>query len=385
MKKKIIYISHWRFPSEKTMTPLILKTCEGFLEEGFDVELWIPKRPNPAFSGIDPFLQHGIKERFPIRALPVATFVKHLGKFSFLLMVFTFNISVYLRLHKERKNGSVILYGHDLRDFIFPSLLRIPLFVEIHDFYESSLRFLNRAVLARTSGLIVTNTFKQKALVSRYNFKEERMICQPNAVSYEMFDISTSQSEAREILGLPPQGKILLYTGHLFSWKGVYTLAEATPFLPHDTHVYFVGGTPEDRAALEKFVKEKNLPRIVFLPHQPHSKIPFFQKAADVLILPNTAKEAASKYETSPVKLFEYMASGVPIVASEVPSIKEIVSSKEVFFFTPDDPQSLASAVKEIFHTEKAKERTRASQVLAQKFSWKSRAQAIAVLIRKMA
>ncbi len=384
MKNKIIYVSHWRFPSEKTMTPLIMKTCEGFVQEGFSVELWIPKRPS-GFTGVNPFVKHNIRERFVIRSLLSIGSINKFGKFGFLLMVFTFNFAVFIRLLKERRcSSSLILYGHDLRDFIIPSFLRLPLFIEIHDFYESSFNFINRFVLKRTSGLIVTNTFKQKSIEANYGFPMNRMIFQPNAVSFEMFDIPVSKQQAREELNLPLDIKIILYTGHLFSWKGVYTLAESIAYLSENTYIYFVGGTKEDREALKMFAVSKKLSRLIFLEHQEHVRIPFFQKSADVLVLPNTAKESVSKYETSPVKLFEYMASGVPIVASDLPSIREIVSDKEVFFFTPDDSKNLAELIEKVMNDETmVEERVNASRVLARTHGWNSRTKAITALIKK--
>jgi len=387
MKKKLIYISHWRFPSEKTMTPLIMKTCEGFVREGFEVELWVPRRYNPAYAGVDPFVKYGIRERFPIRQLPVWGIDKKLGILTFFLMVFTFNVSVFFALRREKKlSRTSILYGHDMRDFIFPSFLHLPLFIEIHDFYESSWRFINKIVLDRTKGLIITNSYKLQAIAKQYGYPEDRMIRQPNAVSFEMFNIPVTMIEARHRLNLPYDVKIALYTGHLFKWKGVYTLAQSVAHLPADTYVYFVGGTVEDREVLKSFVVEKKLPRIVFMPPIEHSEIPFLLKAADVLVLPNTAKEAASKFETSPVKLFEYMASGVPIVASDIPSIREIVSEKEVQFFKADDPQDLAEKItKTIGDKEQSLTRAAMAKILAKSFSWEARAKSISALIYRLA
>jgi len=103
---------------------LIMKTCEGFIREGFSVELWIPKRPS-GFAGVDPFIKHGIQKRFPIYALSSIGSINKFGKLGFILMAFTFNLSVSARLLRERKNNtSLILYGHDIRDFIVPSRLQ---------------------------------------------------------------------------------------------------------------------------------------------------------------------------------------------------------------------------------------------------------------------
>ena len=269
-----------------------------------------------------------------------------------------------------------------MRDALLPALSGSPVFIEIHDFYESSWRFLNRFVLKRAGGLIVTNRIKIRRLADMYGYPQARMLFQPNAVDAEQFDIPQSQQEARAVLGLPQDKKIALYTGHLFLWKGVRTLADAAALLPEDTRVYFVGGTVEDRLAMEHYVAQKKLPRIVFVPHQPHEKIPLWQRAADVLALPNTAKDEASRVETSPVKLFEYLASGTPIVASDLPSIREIVSEREVVFAEPDDAGSFARAITDTL-ARPAPERVAAASKLARNSSWGARAAAIDALMCK--
>ncbi len=378
-RPRIIYLTHWRFPSEKTMTPLILKTCEGFVREGYEVELWIPNRRNIDSGNSDLFERYGIRERFEIRRLPTLDAMHVLGSVGFLFMVASFNVSAFLAL---RGRNDVIVYAHDLRDVIVPSLRRLPLYVEIHDFYESSLRFLNAFVLKRCTGLIVTNTLKMERLSKRYGFPHERMIHQPNAVDYAFFAAAPIKEETRRILGLPQDRRLVIYTGHLFSWKGVDTLAEAVAYLPEDTDVYFVGGTEHDRVRLKTFVQERKLPRIVFVEHQPHDRMPLWQGAADVLILPNTAKEEASRLETSPVKLFEYLSSGHPAVVSDLPSIRDVVSDREVFFFEPDDAIALARTICAVLASpEEAKVRSEAAQALARRHSWESRSGAIAAFI----
>lgn len=375
--KKLIYLSHWRFPSEKTMTPLILKTCAHFARLGWEVELWVPRRRNDYKAEEDVFDLYHISPRFMVRRIACIDLMQYLGTLGFLLMVFTFNVSAYLKLRKEK----AILYAHDMRDVIVPSLLDLPVFVEIHDFYESSLSFVNRFVLRRAAGLIVTNTLKIERIAKRYGFPRERMLHQPNAVEAKDFDIAVSQEVARAQLGLPQSGKIALYTGHLFGWKGVYTLADAAAFLPADVAVLFVGGTPEDRRALQTYINERNLLRISFVPHQTPDKMPLYQKAADVLVLPSTAKDEASRVETSPVKLFEYLASGKPIVASDIPSIRDIVSEREVFFAKPDDGESFAHAIVEALKGHK--EKSGAARALAQASSWESRAERIDTFMKQ--
>jgi len=65
-----------------------------------------------------------------------------------------------------------------------------------------------------------------------------------------------------------------------------------------------------------------------------------------VLVLPNSAQEPISREYTSPLKLFEYMAAGRPIVASDLPSLREVLShSHNAWLVPPDDPAALAGAL----------------------------------------
>jgi GxxExxY protein len=155
------------------------------------------------------------------------------------------------------------------------------------------------------------------------------------------------KEKAREKLNLPIDKKIILYTGHLYSWKGVQTLADASKYLSNNCLVVFVGGTEEDIRNFQFPIS--NFQNVKLVGYRPHSEIPIWLKAADVLVLPNSGKEQISREFTSPMKLFEYMASGRPIVASNLPSISEILEDgKNALLFEPDNPQDLAEKINRI-------------------------------------
>jgi len=368
---KLIYLSHWRFPSEKTMTPLILRTCAHFARLGYEVELWAPRRRNDYHAQADLFALYKLSPRFTVRRVWALDLMQPLGPLGFILLLLSFNLSCWWRLHNEK----AIVYTHDMRDVILPILRGLPTFVEIHDFYETSVGFLNRFVFGRARGLIVTNTYKIEHLAKRWGVPRERMLRQPNAVDASLYDVRETRAEARAMLNLPEDTKVALYAGHLFSWKGVHTLADAAAFLPQDVDIYFLGGTEEDRGALQAYIAKRRLSRIHFIAHQTPDRVPMYLRSADVLVLPNTAKEEASRVETSPVKLFEYLSSGTPIVASDLPSIREIVSEREVLFAKPDDPKSFAETIVKALND--GSERPEAGKRLAALHSWEARAQKI--------
>ena len=84
------------------------------------------------------------------------------------------------------------------------------------------------------------------------------------------------------------------------------------------------------------------------------------------------------------MKLFEYMASGVPIIASQIPSIEEIVSDNEVKFFEPDNVESLINAIDNILQDQdSAKKLAKNARVKVNDYTWRIRAQKIIKFINE--
>jgi glycosyltransferase involved in cell wall biosynthesis len=103
------------------------------------------------------------------------------------------------------------------------------------------------------------------------------------------------------------------------------------------------GGTEKD---IEKFKQEYGFnENVMIVGKKDHNEIPIYLKAADILVLPNNKGEMISMYYTSPLKLFEYMASKRPIIASKLPSLQEILDEKLCYFFEPGDPKDLAKMI----------------------------------------
>ena len=190
---------------------------------------------------------------------------------------------------------------------------------------------------------MVVITQKLKELFVKNGISENKILVAPDAVDLEKFDIKETQEECRKRLNLPLDKKIVLYTGHLYQWKGTSTLIEAARHLPKEVEIYFVGGTKRDLANVKS-----QMSSVKFIGQRPHSEISYWLKAADVLVLPNSGKEEISKSWTSPLKLFEYMASKRPIVASDLPSLREILNENNAVLVRPDDQESLAQGIKRV-------------------------------------
>jgi glycosyltransferase involved in cell wall biosynthesis len=102
------------------------------------------------------------------------------------------------------------------------------------------------------------------------------------------------------------------------------------------------------------------------------------QRSADMLVIPNSATQAISAQYTSPLKLFAHMASEVPLVVSNVPSLQSVVGHAEVSFFEADNAVSLAEVISSTFsrYQESLEKASKLAQ-RAQRHTWTERARLI--------
>jgi glycosyltransferase involved in cell wall biosynthesis len=86
------------------------------------------------------------------------------------------------------------------------------------------------------------------------------------------------------------------------------------------------------------------------LPRVNQSALAIIQKVADILLMP-FPKKAHYEYFMTPLKMFEYMASKRPIIASDLPSIREILNEENCFFCQPGNTDNLAAVIKNVLNT----------------------------------
>lgn len=372
--KRLFLIFHGRFPGEKAASIFAAKSAEAFADTGMKVVLIVPRRIGRETA--DPYAYYHIKKNFRTVYLPVIDlyFIPFGRRLSFWVSFISFSISSFCYLAVTASRSDTI-YSNEtlplfLASFVFPAT-----FYEMHDFPESKIFFFG-VLLRRMKWLLIHNRWKTERVMERFAIPRSKIITEPNAVDISEFGIASSRADARARLQLAQDKKIIVYTGHLYSWKGVNTLAESARELPTDYLIVFVGGTSEDAQRFRKLYG--NISNISIVGWRPYAQIPLWQKAADALALPNTAKEDISKYYTSPMKLFEYMASRVPIVASRIPSIEEIVAEREVFFAEADNPLSFAETIENaVVNRKEAETRAERAYAKALEFTWDKRAQRI--------
>jgi len=374
---KLLYIANSRLPTEKAHGYQIINTCHALATQGVYLTLLAPQRFNRIKQCV--FDYYGqeklfiIKKIFCLDLLPLPFF----KKIYFLTASLSFALNAKRYAKSNFKNYDAIY----TRDFLIAKLLLTlgkPLYYELHTM-PAKITAAHKKVWLDCAGLVVISDGLRRELL-KYGIEQNKILVARDAVDLNKFNLNISKHEAREKLNLPFEKKIIVYAGHLYFWKGANTLAQASGILPEDIQVYLIGGTKGDVKSFRNKYKNKNLH---IIGNRPQAEIPIWLKAADLLILPNSQKQKISSLYTSPLKLFEYMASGTPIIASRISSIQEIINKEDADFFIPDDAANLAERIKQyqpdknsIIKAEKAR------QKIVQ-YSWENRAKRIINFILK--
>lgn len=369
---KLLYVANIRLPTEKAHGVQIMEMTSAFSQNGVSVELVVPRRKNRIEE--DPFDFYQVEKTFPVTRLFTWDLIS-LGRIGFMVESLTFSVAALV--YALRSDADVI-YS---RDEFFLFLLS---FFGKEYVYEPHIGKWHYVVKRAMVGAMLVTPITQglKDFFMRKGVPEGRMLVAPDGVNLKRFTHTEGKDASRRRLGLPKDKKIVLYSGHLYARKGAQILAEAAAHLDEKAVTIFVGGTDTDIADFKKkYGATKN---IMVLGHKPHEDIPYYLSAADVLVLPNSAKSEDSRLYTSPMKLFEYMASGVPIVASDIPSLREVLTEESAVFFTPDDVVGLKSKIEMILGNEKlAKKLSIHARAVVEGYSWKKRAKAIVQEIKQ--
>ena len=333
---KLIYLTNSRLPGEKAHAIQIMKTCAA-LAADVDVQIVHPRRVNrPWLQSVVDLQKYYNLPRDVQRSLgvsldlfsivPKLPFGKTLAyKIVFAIQTITYHIALLPLL---LTSSADVYYT---RDSLTASLLVLlgkvsisTVIYEAHRFPSSRLGLeLSRWLVNKLDGIVVLTNF----LATRYlelGIPEKRISVVPDAVDLQDFGVF-SKSAARQHLGRDESIFVVMYVGHMYHWKGVDTLVEAATRLSGNEQIWLIGGTPEELPRIEQLAKQLEHTNIHLAGYVPYEHISTYMAAADVLVIPNSGDYDISRFYTSPIKLFEYMAAKRPIVASNLPSLREIM------------------------------------------------------------
>ena len=371
---QLIYFSNDRIPGLSACAIQQLQMCEAFANAGADVTLIRPyyfELAEYAPSMIREF--YGVEENFVIKTLPTLLSLSKpndaaerrlkiripwIGGASMLLATWFYIVRKVLT---GEFNRPTIIYSRNLNAAAMLLRMRgrwlsakpVSVFFEVHTLVQQPERFFEY-VLKRANGLVcITRSLKEK-ICQKYDVDAAKILVAPDGVRDDrLTEPQFSKADARVMLNISGNyEKVVLYTGQILPGKGVEVFIDAAADFDEKILFLIVGGAPARINEIRTRTRAERLKNVQFAGSVPPHSVALYQAAADVLVLPNTQDSAISPY-TSPLKLFEYMAAKRPIVASDLPVLREVLcDSKNAILFPAGDSTALAKAVRRVLAEE---------------------------------
>jgi glycosyltransferase involved in cell wall biosynthesis len=234
---------------------------------------------------------------------------------------------------------------------------------------------------AKCSNLVVSVTPQISSyLIYYFHCKSDKIKVVQNGVNIRVFSPMNDMAllrEWRKKVEIEKDEVVVVFVGNIAPWQGVDILLEsAFQLLPKNETLKFliVGDGLLRRTLVKKAEDSKWGKKIIFLGMRPYEEIPFLINIADICVAPFIG-ERNRKTGVSPLKIYEYMACGQPVVSSRIEGLEFIEKEYAGELAEPDDAVSLAKALQDLLtNTDMRIEMGRRSlEIARERFSWDSR------------
>jgi glycosyltransferase involved in cell wall biosynthesis len=354
---RILYLADIRFPLERANGIQSMATCHALAARGHEVTLVV--RPDSHTPPRDPFDFYGLERiaglRIEVAPITGPATSRRVGYLTFTIgraagrgrqdLIFTRDLglaSLLLRLPASMR-APIVYEAHGIAADVAAALP--DLLTGAPQASPSKLRRLARRdarVWRAADGYVTITAALRRELARRFGERPRTAVVPDGVRTSDAVAARMDEDEGRTFT--------IGYAGHLYPWKGADLVIEAVAAIL-DARGTIVGGHDgePDLERLKAFAAELNCAsRITFTGLVSPSQVAATLTDMDVLVLPNRASAISNEF-TSPLKLFEYMASGRPIVASDLPSLREVLRDGEnALLVEPGNPQALVAAIRRI-------------------------------------
>ena len=355
-------------PSKPANSIQAVKVCHALKRIGHDIHLWVPEFQRANWDEIAEI--YGISDQFEITWLP---FSKRLKQYDF----------SWRSVHSAIKWESDVIYTWALQAAFFANLQKVPIAMEFHDFPMGFMgpKLFQMLMRLRTEKLIMTTTRAlAEGIERRYNlrFDPDNLQIAPNGTDPERYNDLPNPGKARKSLGLK-KGFTVGYTGHFYPGRGMELLTTIARSMP-DVNFLWVGGKEEDIAPWQAELNDQSIHNVTITGFIPNSRLPMYQAAADILVMPYGKKIEGSgggniARVINPMKMFDYLSTGRAIIASNIPVFHEVLNEKIAVFCEPDIVNDWVSAINTLSANSNLRVSMQESALIAAKsYSWQNRA-----------
>jgi len=322
---ELVYVTSAKIPSRAANAVQSLKMCDAFVGAGARVRM-IARAGDDG----DVFADYALRNRFAIEHHALR------GPRGFRTALLEWDF----RRAARRAPRADAFFSRDVFALCSLASTGRPMVLELHrtmDLHRAE-RVALRWLSTRTNLVAVVVVSRGMADWYATRFPALRLVVEPGA------------AEEREPLRSGRRGSVgpftVGYVGHLYPGRGVEVIRALALGLP-DVQFHVVGGTDKDVRRCREAMIATNL---VFHGHVPHARVPSLIGAFDVLLAPYQRRVmveggAETSAVMSPLKLFEYMSYGLPIVCSDLPVLREVLDDEVAVLVPPDDLAAWQTAV----------------------------------------
>lgn len=369
---RVFYLRDTRMPTRRSSTLQVMYTCNGLANRGNFVKLFITSwgKSRMTIDGIFGF--YGMEKTFEIQRLPTVNWTRKTQTWSFVLLAVPYVLGNILRYGKP---DLVYIRGVAVAwTFLIASrLLGIRVFYEtqelgseiaphVHELvgiedkksrgFLKRLRLAERFIFENAHGIVV-GTEKLKQAIVDLGIPEDKISVIPDGFDPKRFEIPKEIKNPRIDPRSAKRVDLIGYAGHLYYWKGVDCLVEAMALVAKDfpkAKLLIVGGPPDepDIKRVKKLVEKEGISEsVIFAGYVQPDEVSYYLGLSKILAIP-TLDTVMGKY-AMPMKIFEYMAAGKAIIATDLDAHKQVLEhEKTALLVRVGDPKSMALAIRRL-------------------------------------
>ncbi len=368
---KIVCISTSTIPASTAHSMQLMKVCQALTQLGNEVELVVPGVVGSTWAEIGS--HYGLSRKFKI----------NWGKSWRPLKRYDFSINA-VRFALDHKAD--LVYTWLLPAAVFSLWKGFPVVLELHDrisgigapwFFKLFMRSRGKKRL-----VVITHALGEK-LEHVFNgpYHALDIVVAPNGVELERYFDLPNSSAARKLLGLSDQITVV-YTGGFYAGRGIellHALARQHP----DVQFIWAGGTSRSVKEWQEKLAGDGIKNVLLPGFINNEQLPMYQAAADILVMPFGAKIAGSSGGNSadicsPMKMFDYLATGRAIMASDLPVLREVLNEDNAVMLPPEESDAWSKALTGLLADDKHRQRLARQGISdARKYSWRDREETI--------
>lgn len=346
-----------------------MKACQALVKLGHQITLLLPGDKSTEWEDLSK--HYGLTEQFDVRWMH--TFPR--------LRRYDFSWSAVNIAQREKAD---FVYIWPLQAALIAAYRHMPVLLELHGPPEGTMGPLLFRLLLKSSTkkrfLPITGALVSQ-LENQFNFKfsHEELVVSPNGVDLEHYENLPLPAQARKFLGLPDKLTVG-YIGHMYAGRGMDLIARLASCFP-EVHFLLVGGRSNDLRVWQQKLSTHGIGNITLTGFVDNIRVPIYQAAADILLMPYEQFIAGSSGGNSadycsPMKMFEYLACGRPIISSDLPVIREVLNDNNAILCPPQDEDAWTGALRKLLdNQDKRISLGKNALHTARRYTWQSRAQ----------